>query len=85
MGNTSEDRRVWSISLKWHGHPLVHYKVIVNVIAATTIRKGLTVRADIDPAQDETGMKLTDAELATIRMARDDFHGEWNFIISLNR
>jgi len=30
-------------------------------------------------------MNVTDAEFAPIRIARDDFHGEWNSIISLNR
>jgi hypothetical protein len=30
-------------------------------------------------------MKVIDAEFATIRIARDHFHGEWNYIISLNR
>jgi len=28
---------------------LASHDVIVNVIAATTIRKGLTVRAEVDP------------------------------------
>jgi hypothetical protein len=30
-------------------------------------------------------MQGTDAEFDLIRMARDDFHGEWNQIISLIR
>jgi len=49
-GNTSEHRLGSHLSLKWHGQPLGRHGVIVNVIVATTIRKGLTVPAEIDPA-----------------------------------
>ena len=48
--NKIEHRLFSYISLNWRGQPLVHHEVIVNLIAATTIRKGLTVRAEIDPA-----------------------------------
>ena len=48
--NKIEHRLFSYISLNWRGQPLVRHEVIVNLIAATTIRKGLTVRAEIDPA-----------------------------------
>ncbi|MHB1564028.1 MAG: ISAzo13-like element transposase-related protein, partial [Leptospirillum sp.] len=31
------------------------------------------------------GIKVTDTEFATIRISRDDFHGDWNYVISPNR
>jgi len=62
----------------------VTHEVIVNLIAATTTRKGLKVRAELDTAQYQKGIKVTDAEFATIRIARDDFHGDWNYAISPN-
>jgi len=83
--NKIEHRLFSYISLNWRGQPLVSHEVIVNLIAATTTRKGLKVRAEIDSAQYEKGIKVTDAEFATIRIARDDFHGEWNYVISPNR
>ena len=55
------------------------------VTNAVTTHKGLKVRAEIDPAQYEKGIKVIDAEVAAIRIARDDFHGEWNYAISSNR
>ena len=61
------------------------HEVIVNLIAATTTRKGLKVRAEIDDAQYEKGIKVTDTQFATIRIARDDFYGEWNYVISPNQ
>ena len=83
--NKIEHRLFSYISLNWRGQPLVSHEVIVNLIAATTTRKGLRVRAAIDDAQYEKGIKVTDAEFAAIRIARDDFHGEWNYVISPNR
>jgi len=83
--NTIEHRLFSYISLNWRGQPLVSHEVIVNLIAATTTRNGLTVRAEIDAAQCEKGITGTDTEFATIQIARDDFHGEWNYVISPNQ
>jgi len=83
--NKIEHRLFSYISLNWRGQPLVSHEVIVNLIAATTTRKGLKVRAAIDEAPYEKGIKVTDAEFAAIQMARDDFHGEWNYVISPNQ
>ena len=35
--------------------------------------------------QYEKGIKVTDTQFAAIRIARDDFHGEWNYVISPNQ
>ena len=80
--NKIEHRMFSFITLNWRGQPLVSHKVIVNLIAATTTSKGLKIRAQIDSGHYQTGRKVTDAEFATIQIARDDFHGEWNYVIS---
>lgn len=80
--NKIEHRLFSYISLNWRGQPLVSHEVIVNLIAATTTRKGLKVRAEIDDARYEKGVKVSDAQFATIRISGDDFHGEWNYVIS---
>ena len=80
--NKIEHRLFSHSSLNWRGQPLVSHEVIVNLIAATTTRKGLKVRAAIDDAQYEKGIKVTDSEFAAIRIARNYFHGEWNYVIS---
>jgi len=82
--NKIEHRLFSYISLNWRGQPLVSHEVIVNLIAATTTRQGLKVCAAIDDARYEKGVKVSDAELAAIRITRDDFHGEWNYVISPN-
>ena len=67
--------------MNWRGHPLVSHEVIVNLIAATTTRKGLKVRAELDPKSYPKGIKVTDEEFAAIRIIREEFHGEWNYTI----
>jgi hypothetical protein len=80
--NKIEHRLFSHITMNWRGQPLISHEVIVNLIAATTTSKGLKVSAEIDTAKYETGIKVSDQEFAAIRIARDDFHGEWNYVIS---
>ncbi len=76
------EHRLFSfISQNWRGKPLVSHQVIVNLIAATTTRTGLRVRAEVDPGKYPKGVKVSDKEVATIRLERDKFHGEWNYTI----
>ncbi|MHB9102626.1 MAG: ISAzo13 family transposase [Sulfuricella sp.] len=82
--NKIEHRLFSYISLNWRGQPLVSHEVIVNLIAATTTRKGLKVRAQLDTNPYPKGIKVSDEEFASIRLARDDFHGEWNYTITPN-
>jgi hypothetical protein len=65
-------------SQNWRGKPLVSHQVIVNLIAATTTKTELRVRAEIDPAKYPKGVKVSKREVAAIRLERDTFHGEWN-------
>ncbi len=65
-----------------HQPELVSHETIVNLIAATTTRKGLKVRAELDSASYPKGAKVTDEEFAAIRLVRDELHGEWNYLIS---
>jgi transposase len=79
--NKIEHRLFSFISKNWRGQPLTSLKVIVNLIAGTTTRKGLKVHAEIDDRRYPTGIKVPDSEMAQIRLRRDDFHGEWNYEI----
>ena len=79
--NKIEHRLFSHISMNWRGKPLVSHEVIVNLIAATTTRKGLKVRSELDQKSYPKGIKVTDEEFAAIRILRDEFHGEWNYSI----
>lgn len=79
--NKIEHRLFSFISMNWRGKPLVSHEVIVNLIAATTTRKGLKVRAELDSTHYPKGIKVTDEELKALQIKRDEFHGEWNYLI----
>ncbi len=53
----------------------------MNLIASTTNRGALIVRARLDRQNCPTGKKIPAKELRTLKIERDDFHGDWNYII----
>jgi Rhodopirellula transposase DDE domain len=50
-------------------------------LSATTTSTGLKVYARLDERVYETKIKVTDAELATIKIERHAFHSDWNFTV----
>ena len=83
--NKIEHRLFCFITKNWRGRPLTTYEVIVNLIASTTTKTGLIVRAALDPRQYETGITVSDEELEHLRLTRAKFHGEWNYSIKPQR
>jgi len=79
--NKIEHRLFSFIARNWRGQPLVSRQAIVSLIGATTSTAGLKVYARLDGASYERGVKVSDTELAAVNLARDDFHGEWNYVI----
>ncbi|MFH1108742.1 MAG: ISAzo13 family transposase [Planctomycetota bacterium] len=79
--NKIEHRLFCFITKNWRGRPLTSYEVIVNLIGNTTTKTGLTVRAALDPNRYETGMEVSDEQLARINWPPAQFHGEWNYTI----
>jgi len=80
--NKIEHRLFSYISQNWRGKPLVSHEVIVNLIASTKTSKGLSVKCQLDENKYPKGIKITDEELAKVKIISDDFHGEWNYSIS---
>src|ERR1035437_9300622 len=79
--NKIEHRLFCHISTNWRAKPLTSLQLIVDLIAATTTKKGLRVRAKLDDKYYEKGIKISDGDLAKIKIAKEDFHGEWNYKI----
>lgn len=79
--NKIEHRLFSFISQNWRGKPLVSHQVIVDLISATSTKAGLRVRAQIDSNLYPSGLKVSDKDVATLRIERDAFHGEWNYKI----
>jgi len=82
--NKIEHRLFSFISMNWRAKPLVSYRVIVDLISATTTDTGLTVRCELDTSRYPKGVAVTDHEMAQINIQRADFHGEWNYTIKPN-
>jgi Rhodopirellula transposase DDE domain len=81
--NQIEHRLFSHISMNWRGRPLTSHEVVVNTIAATTTRTGLTVDAELDTGSYPKGIKIPDHDMKTLEttgiLTRHDFHGEWNY------
>jgi hypothetical protein len=79
--NKVEHRLFSFISINWRGRPLRTYETIINLIANTTNRGGLVVRARLDRRKYPTGKKIPPKELKTINIEPDAWHGDWNYVI----
>jgi hypothetical protein len=79
--NKIEHRLFSHITMNWRGRPLTSLGVIVNLIAATKTATGLKVDCNLDTAQYPIGLKVSDKELAQVKMKREKFHGDWNYTL----
>ena len=80
--NKIEHRLFCHISQTWRGKPLVSRLAVVDLIAATTTKTGLTVRCELDENSYPKAIRVTDEEMATLNIALDAWHPEWNYTIS---
>lgn len=87
--NKIEHRLFSHISMNWRGRPLTSHEVIVNTIAATTRRTGLTVHAELDRSDYPAGIKITDKQMRALEadgtLNRHDWHPEWNYTLNPTR
>ena len=79
--NKIEHRLFSQISMNWRGRPLISHEIIVKLIAATTTKTGLIVKAALDKGCYQTKVKVSDEQMKTIQMKLNAFHGEWNYTI----
>jgi transposase len=79
--NKIEHRLFSFITQNWRGRPLVSYQTIVQLIAATTTKTGLTVRSELDTNAYPKGVKVADADMDALNLHRHAFHGDWNYTI----
>jgi hypothetical protein len=80
--NKIEHRMFCHITENWRGRPLLSRVVIVNLIGRTKTRAGLHINAELDTGCYPTKIKVTDEVLASVRIKRARFHGNWNYTIS---
>jgi Rhodopirellula transposase DDE domain len=83
--NKVEHRLFCFITNNWRGRPLLSHQVIVNLISSTTTDRGLVVKAAVDETRYETGIKVTDEEMAALALTPGKYHGAWNYTIKPRR
>ena len=79
--NKIEHRMFCHITQNWRGRPLISHEVIIQLIANTTTAAGLRIRAGLDSGTYPTGIKVSDEELAALKIKRAKFHGDWNYAL----
>ncbi len=80
--NKIEHRMFSFITMNWRGRPLTSLRTIIELISATTTKTGLTIMAADDPNWYPTGLKVTNAELASVPLTPHEWHGDWNYTIT---
>ena len=68
--------------MNWRARPLTNIQLVVDLIASTKTSKGLKVKSKLDSVVYGKGIKISDEELGKVNIIKDDFHGEWNYIIN---
>ena len=66
--NKIEHRLFCHITQNWRGTPLISRQAIVELIGAITTGTGLKVKCELDTKTYEKGVKVTDADMATLNI-----------------
>jgi Rhodopirellula transposase DDE domain len=79
--NKIEHRLFSAISMNWRGKPLESFEAVVSLIAATTTRSDLRVRAKLDERTYERGIKVPREVIHRLAIRQHTFHGNWNYVL----
>jgi hypothetical protein len=83
--NKIEHKMFSFISQNWRGQPLLTHATILKLISSTRTKKGLRITCVLDPGRYPDKIKVTDAQMASINLVPESFHGEWNYMILPSR
>ena len=83
--NKIEHRLFCRITQNWRGRPLTDHLAVIELIGATTTKTGLKVECALDTRGYQKGVKVSDAEMASLDITGDPFHPEWNYTIKPRR
>ena len=79
--NRIEHRLFCHITQNWRGRPLTDRRAVIELIGTTTTNSGLKVECALDTRIYEKGVKVSNAEMASLEITGDAFHPEWNYTI----
>jgi Rhodopirellula transposase DDE domain len=80
--NKIEHRLFSHISMNWRGRPLSSHEIVVNSIAATTTRTGLTVHAELDPGSYPVGIAVSREQVRRLPITAHAVRGAWNYTVA---
>jgi hypothetical protein len=80
--NPIEHRLFGPISSNWAGEPLRSLERLLAFVRGTTTKTGLTVSAAVDANHYPTRVKVSDREMAELRVRHHDVCPQWNYTIS---
>ncbi|MGH9291021.1 MAG: ISAzo13 family transposase [Acidimicrobiales bacterium] len=80
--NKIEHRLFSFISMNWRGRSLTDIRTVVELIAATKTKTGLTVQCAYDSNWYPTGTKISDTDFQSIPLRPHGWHGDWNYDIA---
>jgi hypothetical protein len=79
--NPVEHRLFSRISSNWAGQPLRSLVILLAYIRGTTTEGGAAVKAAVMERHYEEGIKVSAAEMATLRLSRHPVCPDWNYTI----
>lgn len=80
--NKIEHRLFSHISMNWRGKPLVSHEAMVQLIANTTTKAGLKVKAALDTGSYPKGRSVSKREMKELNMVMIGPHEGWAYTIS---
>ena len=69
------------ITMNWKGKPLVSFETIIKLISGTKTKKGLTVASRLDEKEYNKGVKISNEDMAKLRIEYHSLHPKWNYSI----
>ena len=79
--NPIEHRLFSQITTTWAGTPLTSFELALDGIRRTTTATGLTVQATLVTTTYQTGLKVSDEEMATLAIQAHTTCPAWNYTI----
>lgn len=80
--NKIEHRLFCHITKNWKAQPLISYETVVNLIANTTTKKGLKVKAELDDKKYDLGKKPSKKDMESLSMTRHEVNPRWNYTLT---
>jgi Rhodopirellula transposase DDE domain len=80
--NPIEHRLFGPISINWAGEPLRSLERLLAFVRGTTTVSGLVVTAAVDERTYVTRVRVSDAEMAELKIRHHDICPQWNYTIS---